>query len=91
MEHFERRKEVRYPVDIVVNLSCDIPAKVEIAARMVDKSSHGFRAVHNHLGLNSGEQVRFSSSESSGTARVMWTRIVGKTVESGFLIESTSK
>ncbi|HEY3444628.1 MAG TPA: hypothetical protein VGK29_28010 [Paludibaculum sp.] len=40
------------------------------------------------MGLLTGQDVEFEHSAARGRARVMWTRILGSNVESGFLILS---
>lgn len=85
MRMTDRRKEPRVPADEALQLFLDgTPAAIE--GRLVDTSRHGFRAVHGHLGLNSGCDVRFRDAEREGTARVMWNRVAGGVVETGFLV-----
>jgi hypothetical protein len=50
----------------------------------VDISSHGFRAAHTCRDIASGQMVAFEHAAASGRARVAWTRIAGRRVESGF-------
>lgn len=52
----------------------------------MDVSPSGFRITHGYTSLAAGQIVEFSHMESSGTARVMWNRILGERVETGFLI-----
>jgi len=59
----------------------------EVSGRMLDHSARGFRAVHEFPGLTCGQMVQFRvPSASEGRARVIWTRISGARVETGFLI-----
>jgi len=51
---------------------------------LLDTSSHGFRALHNCRTLAAGQVVSFEHSGGSGRARVVWTRIEGDQVQSGF-------
>jgi hypothetical protein len=57
-----------------------------VLARMLDQSRSGFRARHNCPSLVSGQIVRFTRGNACGRARVVWTRIFGDCVESGFHI-----
>jgi hypothetical protein len=53
---------------------------------LLDTSAHGFRAIHNSHALASGQIVLFEHSDISGRARVIWTRIDGDQVQSGFYV-----
>ena len=53
---------------------------------LLDASAHGFRAIHNSPELASGQIVLFEHSDISGRARVIWTRIDGDQVQSGFYV-----
>ena len=64
----------------------DEPVHLEINGRLVDYSNSGFRAVHHCSELHAGQMVRFQHDVASGTARVMWNRILPEWVESGFLV-----
>lgn len=59
-------------------LHCDIP-------NLVDISQNGFRAAYESPHLSPGQLVAFQHAHARGTARVIWTRIVGARTESGFL------
>ena len=59
----------------------------EVRGRLVDRSARGFRAEHEFPGLTCGQMVQFHLQASSpGRARVVWTRITGGCVETGFFI-----
>jgi len=59
----------------------------EVHGRLVDHSGRGFRAIHEFAGLTCGQMVQFRLPASSeGRARVVWTRITGGRVETGFFI-----
>jgi hypothetical protein len=59
----------------------------EVYGRLIDHSARGFRAVHEFRGLTCGQMVQFRAPASSeGRARVVWTRIAGGRVETGFFI-----
>jgi hypothetical protein len=53
---------------------------------LLDASPHGFRALHNCPTLVAGHNVLFEHSGQKGRARVVWTRIDGDQVQSGFYI-----
>jgi hypothetical protein len=55
-----------------------------IRGALQDISSHGFRAAHNCRDLSTGQTVLFAHAHAAGHARVVWTRIAGLSVESGF-------
>ena len=81
----EQRGEERRPAQGEVRLFMgDVPS--EIRGRLLDTSHSGFRVAHSVATLRSGQIVGFEHSGSEGTARAIWTRIVGDCVESGFLI-----
>jgi hypothetical protein len=82
----EKRKEPRRPADGQVRVWFTIPRPFEIQGRLVDVSDSGFRMAHEYPALETGQVVEFSHLESSGRARVMWTRISNARVESGFLV-----
>jgi hypothetical protein len=59
----------------------------EVRGKLLDRSASGFRAQHDCPGLTCGQIVQFRLSASSkGQARVVWTRLLGNRVETGFLI-----
>ena len=58
----------------------------EVLGKVLDRSAGGFRAQHDCSRLTCGQIVEFRLTSSSGLARVVWTRILGERVESGFLI-----
>jgi hypothetical protein len=78
----ERRRQARDRVYLVVGRPC--PQLV--VGRLVDQSEGGFRAVHSHMRLASGDAVQYFQSSTSGTAVVVWSRIFNGAVESGFQI-----
>ena len=57
-----------------------------VEASLIDTSSHGFRASHKHVRLSTGQEVYFQCGDVEGRARVIWTRIMGGDVQSGFLV-----
>ena len=82
----ERRRTQRTRLNGEVVLHFDDPDPIEVRGRLVDFSSEGFRAVHHHKALHTGQQVAFCHSIAQGSARVVWTRVLGDRVETGFLI-----
>lgn len=63
--------------------------RTEIAGRLIDISSSGFRAAHACAAMTSGEIVRYSHARGEGQARVVWTRVTtgaDPAVESGFMV-----
>jgi hypothetical protein len=58
----------------------------EVRGKLLDHSAGGFRAQHGCTQLTCGQIVEFRLMAISGVARVVWTRILGDRVESGFLI-----
>jgi hypothetical protein len=58
----------------------------QIEGRLIDISPSGFRMAHRDLSLEAGQVVEFSHGEAMGTARVMWNRIMDRTVETGFFV-----
>jgi len=77
------RREPRVRAEGVVELT--MPGRT-IEARLIDTSGSGFRASHTWVEMESGSVVRFRHSSGSGEARVVWNRIMGDSVESGFNI-----
>lgn len=82
----EKRREIRRPADGTVRVSYFDPQKVDVVGRLIDLSRSGFRMEHGCASLSTGQVVEFSHAEASGRARVMWKRIMGEHVESGFLV-----
>ena len=86
MNYADRRAEERIKSDGDVSLALEEPIPQEITGTLADYSKSGFRVVHDCRDLHSGQVVRFRHLVASGTARVMWNRIIGARVESGFLV-----
>jgi len=82
----ERRKETRRPAAGVVRLRPDGLMSQLTEGRLLDVSPSGFRARHRCQALTAGQLVEFEFRRTNGRARVMWTQIRGKVVESGFYI-----
>jgi hypothetical protein len=82
----EKRRESRRPADGVAQVEFANPRAVQIEGRLIDVSPSGFRMAHSYASLAPGQVVAFSHSEASGSARVMWNRILDERVETGFLV-----
>lgn len=82
----DRRREPRREANGPVILRVQGEGPDEERARLLDIARSGFRARHTLPGLRPGQIVDFQIAGYPGRARVVWTRIVGKRVESGFLI-----
>ncbi len=82
----EKRREERRAANGTVRVQFQNPRMVKIEGRLIDVSSGGFRMSHEYTSLAAGQAVEFTHSETSGRARVMWNRIVDRTVETGFLV-----
>ena len=81
----DRRKEPRAPAQGVVQLTL-VDTALNVPATLLDVSPSGFRALHRQLNLENGQIVQFCHATARGRARVMWNRITGSEVQSGFLI-----
>src|SRR5438552_12100744 len=84
----ERRRNPRREVQGVIFLKIlksDLHC-APIRAFLIDLSASGFRASHTSKELCSGQEVAFCHAAEKGRAKVVWTRIVGQSVESGFLV-----
>ncbi len=79
----ELRREPRRPAEGAVTFRFEGKT---FKGQLVDTSPSGFRARHEYPELVAGLTVRFSHPEGTGRARIVWNRIFGVTVESGFLI-----
>lgn len=84
----DRRREPRSATGSDVLLTLEGVRQISIRARLVDHSPSGFRAEHDCADLSSGDEVAFRYSSVSGRARIVWTRILGSVLESGFFVLS---
>ena len=84
----DRRAEPRLPATGPVRLRPKGFPAGNVPGQMMDLNSSGFRARHSVQTLRSGHIVEFAYGGLQGQARVVWTRILGDQVESGFLILS---
>jgi len=85
-QRIEQRQEPRSAAgDDVYFLFGDAVRQVQ--GRLLDRSASGFRAEHDCTELTCGQMVQFHIQASTrGQARVVWTRILGARVETGFFI-----
>jgi hypothetical protein len=83
----EKRREQRRRASGAVLVRVPGPRGKIIEGRLLDMSVSGFRMAHECASLETGQVVEFSHHESAGRARVMWNRIVERSVESGFFVE----
>lgn len=67
-------------------LSFDDPVPHQVRAILTDCSTSGFRASHEYTSLETGQVVRFQRSVACGNAKVVWNRIAGGKVETGFVL-----
>jgi len=82
----ERREEPRVEATGAVRLRVEAAASPAVKGTVIDTSARGFRARHDCCDFASGQIVTFEHRLAAGRARIMWTRIIGDLVESGFLI-----
>ncbi len=83
----EKRREQRRRASGTVLVRCLAPHAKVIEGRLIDLSPSGFRMAHECASLQAGQVVEFSHHEAAGKAKVMWNRIVERSVETGFLVE----
>ena len=82
----ERRSNNRRSATGGVWLEFANPLPRQVLGELMDVSLNGFRASHRCPSLCTGDEVNFRHPQGSGTARVVWNRIVADCSESGFLI-----
>lgn len=83
----ERRRHHRSAASGEVELTLE-DSHLTFTAELRDTSEGGFRAAHGRLDLQSGQRVRFRYGSRSGRAVVVWNRIEGSMVTSGFRVET---
>jgi hypothetical protein len=69
-----------------VILNVDKPLAAEIVGALVDVSSSGFRARYASTELERGDRVRYRHKAGTGSAVVIWIRILGASIEAGFQV-----
>jgi hypothetical protein len=83
----DRRTQSRRPASGQVELRPQwFASTTSVSGQMLDINSGGFRVRHSFQALVSGHIVEFAYGRQRGRARVVWTRILGDQVESGFII-----
>jgi hypothetical protein len=82
----EQRRETRRRGHGSVLVRSESPGSRDIQGRLVDVSASGFRMAHDCAALTAGQYVAFAHVEAKGRARVVWTRILDDSVESGFVV-----
>ena len=82
----EQRRETRRRGHGSVLVRSESPGSRNIQGRLVDVSDSGFRMAHDCSALTAGQYVAFAHVEAKGRARVVWTRILDDSVESGFVL-----
>ena len=82
----ERRAEPRVEASGHVRLRITDYLGANLEGVLLDTSAQGFRASHNCPTLAAGQTVLFEHSRAKGRARVVWTRIDGEQVQSGFYV-----
>ncbi len=86
----ERRRKERQAAEGEVVLFLEDPEPIEIQGRLVDVNATGFRAGHQYTALRAGQLVTFRHAFAQGFAQVVWNRVIGNLVESGFQILRTA-
>jgi len=88
-QRLEKRREPRASATGHIDLRPDDPIVGDgFEGTLIDLSVGGFRARHKCPAFYPGLEVVFTHSRSKGRARVVWNRILGEEVESGFLVLS---
>ena len=82
----EKRREHRRAASGTARVRFADPHLCEVEGRLIDISTSGFRMRHACMSLAAGQVVEFSHAEAAGRARVMWNRVLGERVETGFLV-----
>ena len=82
----EQRRETRRLGHGNVLVRSESSGSRDVQGRLVDVSASGFRMAHNCAALTAGQYVAFAHVEARGRARVVWTRILDNSVESGFVL-----
>jgi hypothetical protein len=82
----EQRRESRRTANGPIVVRFGQEQSFVVHGHLVDVSASGFRMLHQCTTLETGQIVEFSHPEASGTARVMWNRIVDRMVQTGFFV-----
>jgi hypothetical protein len=94
----DNRREARFVADGTICLILDHDGSEAVNGRLADVSNSGFRAVHRSHELRPGRVIRFhyqnreSGKQTSGWARVIWSRELDSEIETGcFVVIADSK
>ena len=82
----QRRSEDRHPGGGDVGLTLETGPGPEFHGTLVDHSASGFRTAHDSVALCVGREVGFEHPYAKGRARVIWNRVAGKEIHTGFLV-----
>jgi hypothetical protein len=82
----EWRRRLRHAAQGRVQLTCETDSRRRTEAQLVDWSAEGFRATYGLPMLSSGQVVCFEHTHGSGRAKIVWNRVAGSCVESGFFV-----
>ncbi|MGA2436809.1 MAG: PilZ domain-containing protein [Bryobacteraceae bacterium] len=82
----ERRSELRCAADLEIRLRPEGLMSAPVEGHILDVAKSGFRARHSSHAIVSGQVVEFEFEGGEGRARVVWTRILGDQIESGFQV-----
>lgn len=85
-QYQEKRREARAPGRGSVRVNWENAKQYEVEGRLRDYSPSGFRMRHHSPDLTAGQLVQYVHFSAKGRARVVWTRITGEEVETGFLV-----
>ncbi len=89
LQAVERRREKRQQASGAVTLHlAGTPGEV-VSGELLDVSPSGFRIRHHNRALRPGLEVQVIYPWGEVNARIMWTREVGDSIESGFFIVSS--
>jgi hypothetical protein len=81
-----RRAQPRRSSGGLVILNLEKPLSPEVVGSLVDLSLGGFRVRYESAQLERGDRVQFRHKAGTGSAVVIWTRILGSTLEAGFQV-----
>ena len=82
----QRRSEGRHPGGGEVGLTLETAQGLEVQGTLVDHSPSGFRTAHDSAALWVGREVEFEHTFAKGRARVIWNRVAGNGIHTGFLV-----
>lgn len=86
----DRRQEQRLRQSGAIEILFEDPGPITVRAELIEVSSRGFRAAHDAKALAPGLEVDYTSTGSSGRARVIWTHVLEGRCVSGFLMLPSS-